>query len=93
MASFSATGNDERLKKFLDSFMGLESSFTLERKGVVSMPNPLERAVKVIIQVADPDKIILFGSRTKYENAPVGDYDLLVLKKGVKENRKLTQRI
>ena len=58
------------------------------------MSNSLDRAIDAIVQVADPDKIILFGSRAS-EKSKEGksDYDLLVLKRGVKKQRELAQKI
>ena len=58
------------------------------------MSNPLDRAIEAIVRVADPDKIILFGSRAceKHEEGE-SDYDLLVLKRGVKKQRELAQKI
>jgi len=57
------------------------------------MSNPLEKAVDIIIKTVQPDRIILFGSRVRGEAGAASDYDLLVLKEGVKEQRKLTQQI
>jgi len=57
------------------------------------MNNSLEKAIKTIVRVAQPDKIILFGSHARGDNKPGSDYDLLVLKKGVKKQRLLTQKI
>ncbi len=57
------------------------------------MTHSLEKAIKTIIQIADPDKIILFGSHAKEDYQPGSDYDLLVLKKGIKKQRALTQKI
>ena len=58
------------------------------------MSNPLNKAVEAIVQVADPDKIILFGSRARgTHKEDESDYDLLVLKRGVKRKRQLAQRI
>jgi len=57
------------------------------------MTNSLEKAIKVIIQIANPDKIILFGSHAKGDYQSESDYDLLILKKGVKKQRALTQKI
>jgi predicted nucleotidyltransferase len=57
------------------------------------MKDPLEKAIKTIVKVAEPDKIILFGSHAKKDNKPESDYDLLVLKRGVKKQRSLTQKI
>ncbi len=57
------------------------------------MTDPLKKAIKVIVRVAEPDKIILFGSHVKGNSKPESDYDLLVLKKGVKKQRALVQKI
>ena len=57
------------------------------------MKDPLEKAIKTIVKVAEPDKIILFGSHAKGDDKPESDYDLLVLKRGVKKQRSLTQKI
>ncbi len=55
----------------------------------------LRRIVEVIVKEIDPDKIILFGSRARGDYNEGSDYDILVLKKGVKpeERRKLQARI
>ncbi len=57
------------------------------------MNNPLERAVKNIIDTVEPDQIILFGSQAKGGSNKESDYDLCVLKKGVEHRRKLAQQI
>jgi len=57
------------------------------------MKKPLEKAIDVIVKVAHPDKIILFGSRGRGDNVEQSDYDLLVLKEGVKNSRALAQKI
>jgi predicted nucleotidyltransferase len=57
------------------------------------MTEALKKALDAIIKVADPDKVILFGSQARGEGSPDSDYDLLVLKKGVKHKRKLAQKI
>jgi len=58
------------------------------------MTDLLDKAVKIIIQVADPDKIILFGSRARGDFQDESDYDLFILKKGLSMNkRKLAQLI
>ncbi|MBT6046625.1 MAG: nucleotidyltransferase domain-containing protein [Candidatus Scalindua sp.] len=54
---------------------------------------PLEKAVKVIVQLSDPEKIILFGSRAGKDYKDESDYDLLVLKKGLIDQRQLVQEI
>ena len=57
------------------------------------MNEALERAVKIIIEVADPDSIILFGSRSRGDEGNQSDFDVCVLKKGIVHKRKLAQRI
>ena len=57
------------------------------------MSNPLERAIETIVKVADPDQIILFGSQARGDAKPDSDYDICVLKDGVKHRRKLTHQI
>ena len=57
------------------------------------MKDPLEKAIRIIVQVAEPDKIILFGSQARGDDGFESDYDLLVLKRGVKKQRELTQEI
>lgn len=57
------------------------------------MDTSLEKAVKIIIQLSDPDKIILFGSRARGNYEDESDYDLLVLKKGLTNQHQLVQEI
>ena len=57
------------------------------------MDDSLEKAIKTIVKVAEPDKIILFSSHARGDDKPGSDYDLLVLKRGVKKQRSLTQKI
>jgi len=53
----------------------------------------LEEIINRILQVIIPDKIILFGSRARGEARPDSDYDLLVIKSGIKNERKIAQEI
>ena len=39
----------------------------------------LDEIVRRIVEVADPDKIILFGSRARGDARPDSDYDILVI--------------
>jgi len=57
------------------------------------MTDSLKKAIEIIVQVAKPDKIILFGSHARGDNKPESDYDLLVLKRGLTKQRALTQEI
>jgi len=52
----------------------------------------LDEIVRRIVQVAQPEKIILFGSAARGESRPDSDIDLLVIKSGV-HRRRLAQTI
>lgn len=52
----------------------------------------LDTIIDRIVEVADPERIILFGSAARGEMGPHSDFDLLVVKSGV-HRRKLAQRI
>ncbi|MEW5936886.1 MAG: nucleotidyltransferase domain-containing protein [Candidatus Thermoplasmatota archaeon] len=53
----------------------------------------MKEIIARIVEEADPDKIILFGSRAKGGDGKRSDYDLCVLKRGIKRRRKLAQRL
>lgn len=53
----------------------------------------LEEIVRRIVAVADPDRIVLFGSRARGDAAPDSDWDFLVVKSGVPHRRRLAQQI
>jgi len=57
------------------------------------MTGPLEKAIEVIVRVAQPDRIILFGSRAMGSASTASDYDLLILKTGVENKRALAKKI
>ena len=57
------------------------------------MTESLQKALDIIIRVADPDRIILFGSHARNEANDDSDYDLLVLKKNIIKKRRLAQKI
>ncbi|WP_103019508.1 nucleotidyltransferase domain-containing protein [Salinibacter altiplanensis] len=48
--------------------------------------------IERVVEVADPERIILFGSAARDEMGPHSDVDLLVVKAGI-HCRKLAQRI
>lgn len=52
----------------------------------------LNDIIRRIIEVAQPEKIILFGSAARGEMGPNSDVDILVVKSGV-HRRRLTQAI
>ena len=63
------------------------------RQKEVIIKGPLEKAIHSIVAVSDPDRIILFGSRARDGDNCKGDFDLFVLKKGMRDPRKVAQQI
>ena len=59
------------------------------------LPDPaaLQELVRRIVEVAQPDRIILFGSAARGEMGPDSDLDVLVVKSGVEHRRRLAQDI
>jgi hypothetical protein len=53
----------------------------------------LAEVVRRIVEVARPERIILFGSAARGDAGPDSDLDLLVVKRGVEHRRRLAQRI
>ncbi|MCH7939308.1 MAG: nucleotidyltransferase domain-containing protein [Candidatus Marinimicrobia bacterium] len=53
----------------------------------------LAEIIRRIVEVAKPDKIIMFGSAAKGAMGPNSDVDLLVIKSGDIHRRRLTQKI
>ena len=52
----------------------------------------LQKVLRRVVEVAQPEKIILFGSAARGEMGPDSDIDLLVVKSGV-HRRRLAQKI
>ncbi len=64
-----------------------------EGKDLLEKDPVLRRIVEIIVKEIDPDKIILFGSRARGDHNEGSDYDILVLKEGVRpEDRRPLQR-
>lgn len=65
---------------------------TRKRKG---NPDPaiLADVIKRIVEVADPEKIVLFGSAARGTMGPDSDLDLLVIKGGKFNRNRLTTAI
>jgi predicted nucleotidyltransferase len=53
----------------------------------------LAEVIRRIVEVAHPERIILFGSVARGEAGPDSDIDLLVVKAGVGHRTRLAQRI
>jgi predicted nucleotidyltransferase len=53
----------------------------------------LDEILRRIIEVAQPDRIILFGSAARGQMGPDSDIDLLVIKGGIASRRALAQQI
>lgn len=54
---------------------------------------PLQKIVDIITRTADPDRIILFGSRARRDNKKQSDYDICVIKHGVTRRRDLAMQL
>ena len=50
----------------------------------------LDTIISIIVSIASPDQIILFGSYARGDNREKSDIDLLILKKGLKKQREIT---
>ena len=62
------------------------------RGGVRLDPRILDDIVRRVVEVARPERIVLFGSAARGEMGPHSDVDLLVVKEGADAHR-LTARI
>jgi predicted nucleotidyltransferase len=49
----------------------------------------IEKIIPIIVSIASPDQIILFGSYARGDNTAKSDIDLLILKKGLKKGREI----
>jgi predicted nucleotidyltransferase len=56
------------------------------------LTNTLDEIIRRVVQIAQPEKIVLFGSAARAEMAPDSDIDLLVIKSGV-HRRRMAQAI
>jgi predicted nucleotidyltransferase len=53
----------------------------------------LQAIVEAIVQVALPERVILFGSRAKGTAQGESDYDFLVVVRGIQNEREVSRRI
>ncbi len=53
----------------------------------------VDEIVRRIVEVAQPERIVLFGSAARGHVGPDSDLDLMVIKSGVSHRRRLAQQI
>ena len=49
----------------------------------------IDKIISIIVSLASPDQIILFGSYARGDNTAKSDIDLLIVKKGLEKGREL----
>ena len=49
----------------------------------------IDKIIPIIVSIASPDQIILFGSYARGDNREKSDIDLLIVKKGLKKGREI----
>lgn len=60
---------------------------------ITADPDRLKAVILRIVEAAQPDRIVLFGSAARGEMGPNSDVDLLVVKSGVVHRGRLTESI
>jgi uncharacterized protein len=60
-----------------------------------NVPDPaiLAEVIRRIVEVAHPERIVLFGSAARGQMGPDSDLDFIVVKSGVPHRRRLAQQI
>jgi predicted nucleotidyltransferase len=53
----------------------------------------IDKIIPIIVSLASPDQIILFGSYARGDNTDKSDIDLLIVKKDLKNSRKISGSI
>ena len=53
----------------------------------------IDQIIDTIVSTVTPDKIILFGSYARGDNRENSDIDILILKKGLNNERDITSRL
>jgi predicted nucleotidyltransferase len=53
----------------------------------------IDKIISIIVSLASPDQIILFGSYARGNNTEKSDIDLLIIKQGLKNGRKMSGSI
>ena len=57
------------------------------------MSSPVDSIIAVIVRVLNPEKIILYGSRSTNEARYGSDYDICVLKSGISHRRRCAMKL
>lgn len=60
---------------------------------MILLDEVLDTVVKRIVRLVNPDRIVLFGSRSLGRERPDSDYDLLVIKRGIANRRAVAHQI
>lgn len=58
-----------------------------------TIPAELNQAIDIIKQKANPERIILFGSRARGDNDPSSDYDILIVTRKAGNEREITRSV
>jgi predicted nucleotidyltransferase len=58
-----------------------------------AQPEPLDTIVETIVQEAQPERVILFGSRARGTAQEESDYDLLVVVRDVQNEREVSRPV
>ena len=58
-----------------------------------TVPTELRDATEIIMRIADPVRIVLFGSRARGDNTASSDYDILIVTKKAENEREITRKI
>ena len=59
----------------------------------ITLDNAIQEIIHRIVKIANPDKIILFGSTVRHPSQQANDIDLIVVKSGITHRRQLAQQI
>ncbi len=60
---------------------------------VINQREPISTIVATIVQIVQPEQIILFGSRARETARVESDYDFMVVVKAVENEREISRRI
>jgi len=53
----------------------------------------IDKIINIIVSLASPDQIVLFGSYARGDNTAGSDIDLLIVKKGLKNGREISASV